>query len=172
MIIKTKKFILRPYREGDEKTLARNLNDSDVSRFMSIMNYPYKIKDANQWINHCMKMYEVKNKKEIVLAIDINKEVIGAVGLHDISKDHKAEIGYWITKKYQGRGIASKAVKEVTNFGFHTFKLKRITAHIFSENKASVRVVEKSGYKFEGVLKKYIRKNGKYYDALLYAKVK
>ncbi len=115
---------------------------------------------------------EVKNKKEIVLAIDINKEVIGAVGLHDISKDHKAEIGYWITKKYQGRGIASKAVKEVTNFGFHTFKLKRITAHIFSENKASVRVVEKSGYKFEGVLKKYIRKNGKYYDALLYAKVK
>jgi len=51
MIIQTKRFILRPYRKGDEKSLVENINDKNVSKFMLNIPYPYKPKDAKKWIN-------------------------------------------------------------------------------------------------------------------------
>jgi len=46
MIIKSKRFILRDYRKGDEKSLQKNINDLDIYRYTSRIPYPYKIKDG------------------------------------------------------------------------------------------------------------------------------
>jgi RimJ/RimL family protein N-acetyltransferase len=51
-------------------------------------------------------------------------------------------------------------------------KLKRLTAKVFLPNKASARVLEKNGFKLEGILKKDLAKGGKYYDVYLFARVK
>lgn len=66
----------------------------------------------------------------------------------------------------------TRAVKLVTRLGFDELKLKRIYAHVFSYNKASMRVLEKSGYQKEGLLRKYIKKGNAYKDAYLFAKIR
>ena len=66
----------------------------------------------------------------------------------------------------------SKVIKEVVNYGFRELKLKRISAKVFPFNKASMRVLEKNNFKFEGILKKEEKKGDKYIDAHVYAKVK
>jgi len=66
----------------------------------------------------------------------------------------------------------TQAVKLVTKFGFEKLKLRRIYAYIFSFNKASMRVLEKNGYKLEGILKKDTKKDNKFLDCYLFAKVK
>src|SRR3989338_11447733 len=99
MIIKTKKFTLRPYRKGDEKSLQNNINDKNIYKFTIRIPHPYKIKDARDFINSCLKSQRNKDKSKIMLAIDIDGSVIGAVALENIKK-HKAEIGYWLSKKY------------------------------------------------------------------------
>jgi RimJ/RimL family protein N-acetyltransferase len=64
----------------------------------------------------------------------------------------------------------TEAVKLVTKFGFDELKLRRIYALVFSFNKSSMRVLEKSGYKFEGILRKNAKKEDKFLDQYLFAK--
>ena len=63
-------------------------------------------------------------------------------------------------------------MKIVTNFGFNKLKLRRVYAYVFTKNKTSARVLEKNGYKFEGLLRKHANKDGRLIDSLLYAKVR
>jgi RimJ/RimL family protein N-acetyltransferase len=170
-IIKSKEFILRPFRKGDEKSLAENINNKNIYRNTLSIPYPYTLKNAQEWVMKSLKEAKKKKPARISFVIEINGGVAGSVGLSKI-EGHKAEIGYWLAEKYWGRGIMTKAVKLVTKFGFDKLKLKRIYAHVFSFNKASKRVLEKAGYKFEGILRKNVKKDGKFLDAYLFAKVK
>ena len=97
-IIKSKNFILRPYRKGDEKSFIKHIDDKVIYRYTLSIPYPYKTKDAKKWIVHCKNLANKKIKTEINFAIDIDGEVVGGIGLSKIKK-HKAEIGYWIGKK-------------------------------------------------------------------------
>jgi len=169
--IKSKRFILRPYRKSDEKSLQKNINDKDVYKYTDRIPYPYRLVDAKNWIRKCINSSRKKKRTEFNFAIDINGQVVGGIGFDSI-KGHKAEIGYWLGKKYWNQGIMREAIKLVTNFGFRKLKLKRITAHVFQKNKVSAHILEKNNYKLEGILRKNHLKDGKLYDELLYAKVK
>ncbi len=171
MIIKSKNFILRPYRKGDAADVVENINDEKVSRFLSIVPYPYTTKDANYWIKKCLKEGKEKKKTAVRFAIEIGGKVVGAIDLSNIH-GHKAEIGYWLGRKYWNKGIMTESIKLITKFGFGILNLKRIYAPVFTGNGSSARVLEKNGYKREGLFKKDISKNGKLYNSYLYAKTK
>jgi RimJ/RimL family protein N-acetyltransferase len=170
-IIESKRFILRPFKKGDEKLLMQNINNRTIARNTLRIPYPYKLKDARWWINHNLKLDKKKKKHEINFAIEVDGKVVGGIGLDKIWQ-HCAEIGYWLGKKYWGQGIMTKAVKLVTQHGFNKLKLRRIYAFVFPWNKASVAVLKKNGYKFEGKLRKHVRKGNKFLDDYLFAKVK
>ena len=172
VIIKSDKFILRPYKKGDEESLQININSKEVSRFMSTVPFPYKTSDAHYWIKHNSKLDKSKNKKEINFAIEIDNGVVGGIGLMHITKNHKAEIGYWLGKKYWGKGIMTEAIKIVLDYAFNQINLKRIYAKVFIKNKPSVRILEKNKFKLEGILKKELSKKDKLFDVYIYAKTK
>jgi len=171
IIIKSNKFILRPFKRGDENSLKENINNKKIYRNTLSIPYPYTLKDAKDWITKNLKEMKRKRPNMINFAIDINGEVVGGIGLRKI-EGHKAEIGYWLAEKYWGQGIMTKAVKLVTEFGFKKLKLKRIYAYVFSWNKPSMGVLEKAGYKLEGILRKDVKKNNKFIDTFLFAKVR
>ena len=104
--------------------------------------------------------------------IDVDGSAVGMIGLFEIIPKLKAKTGYFIGKKYRGKGITTKMIKEITKYGFKKYKLKRIFAHVNVENKASAKVLEKSGFILEGIEKKNWVKHGKYHDQFLYAKIK
>jgi RimJ/RimL family protein N-acetyltransferase len=83
-----------------------------------------------------------------------------------------AEIGYWIGEPYWGQGIATKAVELVTEYGFNRLGLERIYSGVFDFNKASQKVLEKSGFTLEGIFKKSVIKNGRIINEYRYAKIK
>ena len=172
VVLNSKKFILRPYRKSDLISLVKNLDNKKVSRYMSKVPFPYKIKDGKKWIERCLQKNKKGKKKKVIFAIEINGEVAGSIGLDPIKIKHKAEIGYWLAEKYWGNGIMSEALRIMTNLGFEKLKLKRMQAHVFSENESSKKVLKKNGFQLEGRLKKYFFKNNKYSDCFLYAKTK
>ncbi len=171
MVIKTGKFILRPYRKGDEKSLAKNINDKKIYRSTLRIPYPYTLKDAKEWVRKNLKEGRKKKPAEMNFVIDINGEVAGGIGLSEI-KGHQAEVGYWIASKYRNKGITTLALKKVTKFGFKKIKLRRIYACVFLFNKPSMKVLKKNGYKLEGILRKEIKKGNKLLDNYLFAKIK
>lgn len=167
------KFKLRKFRKGDEESLQRNINDAGIARYTFDIPYPYSRNDAIAWIRKNLRFQKSRKPEKINFVIDINGEVAGSVGLSDINrKNRRAELGYWLARKYWNKGIMTKATSFATRFGFKKLKLARIYAFVFIPNKASQKVLEKNGFRLEGRLKKVIIKNGKFYDNLLYAKVK
>ena len=151
---------------SDAEGIAKAINNKIIARNTLTIPYPYKLKDAKWWLG-------LKKKKVVNFCVEIDGEVAGSIGLNKIAKDHKAEIGYWLAEKYWGKGIMTKIVKEVVKFGFEELKLRRIYAHIFPFNKASMGVLKNNRFKFEGILKKDAKKkNGEILDVHLFAKVK
>ncbi|MCD6270294.1 GNAT family N-acetyltransferase [bacterium] len=171
VVIKSKKFILRPFRKGDEESLRRSINNRTIYKNTLSIPYPYTLKDAKKWVAKAIEKTKQRKSDSVYFVIDIGGEVAGSVSFTKI-KQYKAEIGYWLGEKYWRQGIMTEAVKLATKFGFKELKLKRIYAYVFPWNKASMRVLEKAGYNLEGILRKDIKKNNKFIDAYLFAKVR
>jgi RimJ/RimL family protein N-acetyltransferase len=166
MIIKTKDFILRPIKSSDAQGYLECHQDEDAKK--NFMNVPKNLKEARKEISESVK-------DGIVFAIEIEGKFAGFVHLEISNKlmyKHSAIIGLGLHRDFRGRGIATNVLKVVTNYGFEKLKLKRISGMCRTFNKASARMLEKSGYKLEGILIKNKFKDGKYLDDMIWAKVK
>ena len=96
---------------------------------------------------------------------------IGLFPLTDIRRKN-AEMGYWLAEEYWGRGIMTKAVRQIIDYGFSTFDIVRIYARPFSSNTASHKVLEKAGMTLEGVFKNAVFKNGELLDEWYFSVLK
>lgn len=88
---------------------------------------------------------------------------------HGVSKS--AQIGYWIGQPYAGQGLMTDAVRTLSRFAFGELTLHRIEAACIPENSRSIRVLEKAGFRREGLLRSYLRINGVWQDHYLYARI-
>jgi [ribosomal protein S5]-alanine N-acetyltransferase len=171
MIIKTARFTLRPFRKSDLPSFVKHINDKTIAaRTDAPIPYPYTMKDAEQWYRKMRNRARKKGSLVKEFAIDIDGEAVGCIAI--FPNGHTAGIGYWLGRAYWNKGIMTEAVKEISKYGFNELGLRRIHASTFPQSKASMRVLEKAGYKFEGILRKNIKKGDKYIDEHLFAKVR
>ncbi|MFN4145752.1 MAG: GNAT family N-acetyltransferase [Runella sp.] len=159
---------LRCWQRGDEAALVKYANNYNIWRNLrDSFPYPYTLKDAEAWIDLCQNQ-----QKPTVFAIEVEGEAIGGVGIvlqTDIFRKN-AEIGYWLGEPFWGKGIASEATKEISDYAFRQFDVYRLYAGVFEYNKASMRVLEKAGFTLEAILKKASCKENQLYDDYLYVK--
>jgi ribosomal-protein-alanine N-acetyltransferase len=78
-------------------------------------------------------------------------------------------LGYWIGAKYAQQGYMTAAVRAVVPFVFDSLELHRLEAACLPSNTASIKLLEKTGFKREGLARRYLRINGVWQDHLLYA---
>jgi RimJ/RimL family protein N-acetyltransferase len=163
-------YYIRSFSNKDVQSIARHANNPRIAaNLRNGFPHPYTIDDAEKWLQY------VKSKKpETNFAIATRSEAIGGIGLELMDDVHyqTAGLGYWIGEDYWGKGIMTAAVTVFTEYAFRNYDLIRIFAAIFESNRASVRVIEKAGYTFEGRLRRSVNKNGRILDELMYAKVK
>ena len=156
------KIKIRYLKLSDKAELAKLANNKKVwDNLRDYIPYPYKESDAEFFI-------DLTNKEDPkqTFGIEFKDKLSGVIGLV-MQKDvyrKSAEIGYWIGEPYWGNGIATKAVELVTKYGFDNLDLNRIFTGVFEYNIASMRVLEKNGYKKEGIFKNAILKNEKVCD--------
>ena len=98
----------------------------------------------------------------------------GEIGITIQDDIHRlcAEIGYFIAEPFWGKGLATEAIKKMTEYTFATFDIVRIIAGVFDFNKASMKVLEKNGYYLESIRKKSVIKNGQIIDDYIWVKLK
>lgn len=167
LTLKSKRIILRPPKLSDAPILEKYINDRLVSRYLRSVGYPYPKGGMIKWIKRVQR--RIKNKKGYNFIIVFDEKPIGSVGLGEIDWQNKnAKLGYWLARKFWGQGIMTEAVKLILDFGFRKLKLHRIEADAFKENKKSQRVLEKSGFKIEGISRESIFKFGRYHNGLRY----
>lgn len=163
-------YCIRSYELSDLEALVKYANNIKVSQLLrDQFPYPYTRFDAEAWLMEACNQYTETN-----FAIANNQELIGAIGINpqeDVNR-FSAEIGYWLGEPFWGKGIVTDAVKTFTKYVFENFDLNRIFANVFEGNFASEKILMKTGYQKEAVLKKAVFKNGKFLDQYIYAILK
>lgn len=103
-----------------------------------------------------------------------DQKLIGGLTITNIRRGvaQAGSLGYWMGAAYARQGYMTAAVRVLVPFAFSTLKLHRIEAACIPENTASVRLLEKTGFKREGYAREYLCINGMWQDHLLYAQVR
>ena len=102
-----------------------------------------------------------------------SNKVIGSCGFHNWVKEHKrAEIGYYLHPQYRKKGFISEAIAKVIEYGFKSMELIRIEACIDPDNEASMNVMNRFGFKKEGVLRQHYISHDKVYDSVIFSLLK
>lgn len=170
IVAKNGDVILREFMDSDLIKLAEYGNNIKVStNLRDTFPKPYTLEDAKNY----KEMIDSMNPKTF-FAIEFQGDFVGNISLAlgvDIYRK-SAEIGYFIGEPFWNKGITSKAVNLITNWGFKNLEIVRIHTGIFDFNVASQRVLEKCGFVKEGVFKKSICKNNMLYDEIRYAKLR
>lgn len=160
--------ILRDIVISDISAIASKLNNPNVSRFLtSRIPFPYSTVDAAWWVTVACK--EGKSR-----VIEVSDELVGVVGITpgEYENERSAEIGYWLGEAHWGNGYATAALQQMTDAVFEETEIVRLFAPVFSGNQASMRVLEKAGYALEVIQKQAIYKQGQFYDAHVFVKLK
>lgn len=158
---------MRPWREGDEESLAQQASNRRIwNNVRDFFPYPYTIRDAASWVRS-NKAYTQPNN----FAIEVEGRAVGNIGftVKDDIYRYNAEIGYWIGEDYWGRGITSEILPLMVGYIFKNFQVNRLFACVLEGNIPSMRVLEKAGFRGEGIHRKAAVKNNQYLDEYLYA---
>ena len=168
MEIELPSCVVRSWTWKDCDALVHHANNRNIwINLRDRFPYPYTREDGKRWLEIVTEI-----KPETNFAIAVQGEAIGAIGF-SIQSDvgyRSAEIGYWLGEEFWGRGIATQALRAVTDYAFEHYDLCRLYAHVFEWNMASARVLEKAGYTLEARLKKSVTKDERTIDQLLYAR--
>ncbi len=161
---------LRQYSLDYADTFAKLRNNPNVldNGYDKTPN-PFTIKDAIDFIN-----IQLDKKPAERFFIFYNNELAGEIGITLQEDVHRlcAEIGYFIAEPFWGKGLATTAIEQMTDYTFATFDIIRIVAGVFDFNKASMKALEKNGYYLESIRKKSVIKNGQIIDDYIWVKLK
>ena len=134
-----------------------------------IFPHPYEIHHAESFINRV-----TEQEAYIVLCIEYDHECIGLIGFFPQTDVYckTGELGYWLAEPFWGKGIMPEAVKKFCEYVFKSFDIIRIYAGVFEWNKQSMKVLEKAGFKHEGISEKNVFKDGQIIDEHRYALIR
>lgn len=101
------------------------------------------------------------------------ESLVGACNITHIERGtaQSAKLGYWIGEKFTGRGFARASVHAATDYCFTGLGLHRVEAAVQSDNSASIKVLQASGFSFEGTARGLLKINGEWRDHDIYAKL-
>lgn len=150
-MITSERLRFRRYTNEDFNFLMSLLSDPDVVRYIG--NGSIRDKEGGQdFLNWIYRTYEFgQNYGLMVLVNKEDNSLIGHAGFvpQTIDGKEEIEIGYWIAKRYWGRGYASEAAQTLLDYGRTQSKLERLIALIQPANTASQKVAEKIGMTLE-----------------------
>lgn len=161
--------VLRPYRVEDTEPLQLLADDPEIAVSMrDVFPYPYTHEDAEKWI-----ALATGDLQERTFAIEVAGELAGGAGMEAFKNEARitAEIGYWLGRRFWGRGIATAVVGVLVPWVFDRYpEIVRVQACVYNSNPASASVLEKNDFRHEGTQHRSVTKGGRILDQLVYVR--
>lgn len=162
-------IVLRAWRPADAERLAALSRDPEVPRWTGV---------PEDNTAELMRAFHA-DRAPLYLAGTIvfwtlcegDEEPLGSIDLR-VEPDHaRADIGYWLGAPGRGRGLMTRAVKLVSDWGLGPRGLARIEIRAAVDNVASQRVAERAGFEREGVLRSYFELKGRREDLVMFSRL-
>ena len=120
---------LRKLQKSDAKLFAELANDMRIAENTSDrFPHPYSESDAQRFID-----LHQDESNAAVFGILFNGDLVGGIGLHFRADIYRktAELGYWVNPEFWGKGIATKAITQILEYGFSNLDIAVVVAHVF-----------------------------------------
>ncbi|MEI7658236.1 MAG: GNAT family protein [Phycisphaerae bacterium] len=155
--LETSDLLLRPHVPADAAAVVRVCSDRRVAAVTRTIPHPYAAADAEAFIARVTAGWEAGTGAVFAIcerwADGVESEPIGSVGVMIDSIDVRGEIGYTVVPEHWGKGYATQAAAAFCGWCFDSLHLRKLTAHYMVHNEASARVLEKVGFRREGLLR-------------------
>ncbi|MEL7056257.1 MAG: GNAT family N-acetyltransferase [Pseudomonadota bacterium] len=145
---RSERFLMRPPEPRDARQIACCVNDMTMARNLARLPHPYAPSDALDWIAYADEARAQGTEFAFVITHE-EAGVIGSVGFNR-AQGEAWEIGYWVDKAVQGKGVASEAARALLTWAEREFGVTKFVAGHFQDNPASGRVLEKLGFERVG----------------------
>ncbi|WP_286263618.1 GNAT family N-acetyltransferase [Thalassotalea atypica] len=169
--LETTSFSIRAFEFSDLPAFSHYRNCPEVARYQSWVDYS---------LDDAIKMFEQTNYKlfstderighwfQLAIVEHSSGQLLGDLAVHFID-NQQVEIGFTIAPEHQNKGVATRAIKRLLSYFFVEQDVHRITAITDSKNLASVRLLEKTGFRREAHFVKNIFFKGAWGDEYVFA---
>jgi RimJ/RimL family protein N-acetyltransferase len=162
---------VRRWELNDAPWVYKACQEEAVQRWTHI-TVPYRIEDAEGFVGVYAPHQWDSRQGAAFAIIDANSGVgVGSVGLmvRD-SRSRVGEVGYWLNYTASGRGLTSRALELLSSWALSDGQMVRLELLIETENTASRKVAERTGYSLEGVMRQKVFHRGAQRDVAMYAR--
>lgn len=144
-------------------------NYEHIKKWSRWRNEDFSLEAAREYCRQSLQTFESKGDK-IDLRIIFGDKIAGTTGYHNIDRrSRSAEIGYWISKEYEGRGLVTRSVTRLLGYGFDELALNRVVIKCAVENVKSRAIPERLGFTQEGIEREADCLQTKFVDQAVYS---
>jgi len=142
-------------------------NRAHISEWMFWVREDYSLADTRQHIAFALEKSAANDGFEAGIWQD--DQLAGCIRYNYVDWAHRnTEVGYWLGAAFQGRGLATRAARAMTDYAFKTLGLNRVEIRCMSENVRSRHVPERLGFTQEGVLRQVRWRRDHFDDHVVY----
>jgi ribosomal-protein-alanine N-acetyltransferase len=172
IVIETERLILKNYTESDLKNVYRLKSEPLVWKY-STKTASDNIEDAKNYLLSLLKNYDENKYNFQALFLKDTREYIGEAGVLSFNKEKtRAVVGYNLLPQYWKNGYATEITKALVKYLFEEEKVERVEGLVGEDNIASRKVLEKSGFKIEGLLRHFAYINKEFVNVYYYGIIK
>lgn len=137
---------LRPFRESDVPRIVEAFGDDLTQHWLGHIPDPYQEADAQEWLEHQRENRATGQAVQwaVVDAAD-DERVLAGTNCFGIVPEVECEVGFWAHQDARGRGVVTRAMREVVRYAFEDLGVRRVTAGAATDNAASRHVIEANG---------------------------
>lgn len=144
--LKTYRLVLRPLGDADAEPIARQINDLEVSRWLTSVPYPYALSDAEGFLQ------SIQDSDGVYLGIRLQDKLIGVVSVAE-------HLGYWLARPFWGLGYMTEAARAVVRQHFARGASEMRSGYLIG-NAGSAGVLGKLGFETTEIIESYVTSLG------------
>lgn len=162
-------IVLRSRREGDVESIARASHDPETRRRLD--DEPLGPESRRDSVARAELQWSTGTGAPFVIAAAADDRPLGLLNLQFGDDEEVASLAVAVFPEERGRGIAARALRLGALWGLRELGLARIVAEAAIDNQASIRAIEKAGFRREGTLRAHCKTNGRRHDCVIFSLV-
>lgn len=172
IMIETVRIKLRPIKSKDNEQVFNYRSDTETNKYQGFI--PKYLNEVDDFISkNPTEFNKPESWFQLVIIEKKSNEIVGDLGIHFIGDDGcQCELGCTLSKKQQGKGFATEAMKITIDYLFNSLNKHRITGSVDPRNIDSIRLLERLNFRREAYFKESLLIDGKWEDDIIYGLLK
>ena len=160
---------LRAPELGDIDFLMETENSDEQQKETAVATGPYSRYQMEQYVKQSTNNVFRDLQLRLMIEDSASRQTMGIVDVTDFNPRHnRAEIGIFISPRFRGKGIATRALEIMKRHCLETLAMHQLYAYIRHDNEPCVRLFEKAGFERAGRLKDWVTVRGRHEDVFIY----